>query len=395
MNTIDDLLRLIVSTLTTTVGQDIPPRDIKALKNIARLVDDPKYITENQANLVVKILKENIETLENFRGDIETLTASPNWARAFRVIQHIRKVYITNDYDLPQIAIETTFSSELQKELTKFPKAIEGFANVGNGKSYVAALTEKNIVEIVDRLKKFKFSVSDDLKEYYSVIKSWSKSDTVDQYRITTISYPNFEKHIIADLGIDTAIGDTIIADRSMRYRYYVDKHENSPKTLAEMLASRETTKIWVDNTVFSFSNLIESFVTLKRLPVLVVLDSRYEQKCLEDLKKISESLEEQGIFDGIGVYFRLDNSAIGKEFNQFIAEKKYNSRLDHTSKVAVVQSGKIPKFLLKTDWKPMSVVSVNHPLRHSKTAIYANCCDLVVTYTDTQPLIESRNPWE
>lgn len=395
MNTIDDLLRLIASTLTTTVGQGMPLRDVKALKNIAKLVDDPKYITENQANLVVKILKENVELLENFREDVEALTASPNWARTFRVIQHVRKLYITTDYDLPQIAIETTFSSELQKELMKFPKAIEGFANAGNGKLYIAALTEKNIVEIIDRLKKFKFSVSDDLKEYYSTIKSWSKSDIVEQYRITTISYPNFEKHIIADLGIDTSIGTAIIADRSIRYRYYVEKHKNYPKTLAEMLANRETTKIWVDNSVFSFSNLIESFIVLKRLPTLIVLDSRDEQKCLEDLKKISESLEEQGIFDGIGVYFRLDNNAAGKEFNQFIAEKKYNSRLDHTSKVAIVQSGKIPKFLLKTDWKPMSVVSVNHPLRHSKTAIYANCCDLVVTYTDTQPLIESRNPWE
>lgn len=395
MNNIDDLLRLIVSTSITSIEEELPARDSKALKNIARLIDDPKYITENQAKLVVKILKENVEPLKKFRSDIETLTNSPKWTRSFRVIQQVRKLYINNDYDLPQIAIETTFSAELQRELVKFPKAIEGFANVGNGKTYIAALTEKNIVEIIDRLKRFKFSVSDDLKEYYSTIKSWSKSDVVDQYRITTIAYPNFEKHIIDDLGIDTAIGDTIIADRSMRYRYFAEKHEKYPKTLAELLANRETTKVWVDNSVFSFSNLIESFIALKRLPTLVVLDSRHEQKCLEDLKKISESLEEHGIFDSVGVYFRLDNTASGKEFNQFIAEKKYNCHLDSNTKIAIVQSGKIPKFLLKTDWKPMSVVSVNHPLRHSKTAVYANCCDLVVTYTDTQPMIESRNPWE
>lgn len=395
MNTVDELLKTIVNAPLETVSEDLATRDVKALKNLARLVDSTQYITENQAKLVVKILKENLSSLKKFQADIEETTASPKWARNFRVIQHVRKIYVSNDHDIPQIIIETTYSSELQKEILKLSKSVEGLYAINNGKSYGAALTEKNIVEIIDRLKNFKFMVSDDLKDYYKTIKSWSKIDIENQYRITTISHPNFEKQIIADLGIETAIDQTIICDRSIRYQYFVEKTENLPENLPNLIATRDSTKVWVDNKIFSLGNVVKAIIEIKRFPMLVVLDTRDEKKCLENLKNLSESLEENVIFDKVGVYFRLDNDTTGKEFNQFIANKKYNCQLDTNTKVVVVQSGKIPKFLLKNAWKPMSVVSINYPLRHSKTAIYANCCDLIITYTDDKPIIESRYPWE
>lgn len=395
MNTVDDLLKNIVDTHLEVIENILPSRDVKALKNIARLVNSTQYITENQAKLAIKILKENVESLKKFRDEIGSISDPATWARNFRVIQQVRKIYIEHNYDIPQITIETTYSAELQKELSKFPKLIEGFCSVGNGKKYLAALTEKNIINIVDSLKKFKFSVSDDLKDHYETIKSWSKTDLEDQYRITTISHSNFEKQIVADLGIDTAIDQSIITDRSLRYQYFVENTEKLPENLTNFIAARTSTKVWVDKKVFSLDNILESLTVLKRLPILIVLDSRQEDECLKDLKNLSKSLEKNGIFDSVGVYFRLDNNSAGKEFNQYIANKKYNCQLDTNTKVVVVQSGKIPKFLLKLTWKPMSVISINHPLRHSKTAVYANCCDLIITYTDEKPMIETRYPWE
>ena len=395
MNTVDDLLKLIVDTHLESVEEALAARDVKALKNIARLVDSTQYITENQAKLAVKILKENVEPLRKFRNEIDGISDAATWARNFRVIQQIRKIYIDHNYDIPQIVIEITYSAELQKEFSKFPKTIEGFCNTGNNKTFFAALTEKNIVELIDKLKKFKFSVSEELKEHYKTIKSWSKQDSEDQYRITTIAHPNFEKQIIADLGIDTAIDHAIVRDRSMRYQYFVENLENLPENLTNTIATRTSTKVWIDKNLFSLGDIFKSLSDLKRFPALVVLDSRDEVKCLQDLKNLSEILENYGIFDSVGVYFRLDNTKEGKEFNRLIAEKKYNCHLDASTKVVVVQSGKIPKFLLKTDWKPMSVISINHPLRHSKTAVYANVCDLILTYTDSKPMIETRYPWE
>lgn len=398
MNIADNVLKRIAIDHADSMSRSVSSRDAKVLKNLAKLVDDAKYITKNQANLVLKILSDNADHLPEFREDIHALVETPVWARPFRIVQQRRKIFIDHTLEYPQIIIELTYSAELQKIIVGLSKSVEGFYQMAPGKAYGAALTEKNIVELIDKLKTFKFSVSDELKELYNTIKSWSKTDYEEQYRITTISYPNFEKQIVADLGFDTAIDERIICDRSNRYQYFVknsENFENLPKNLTEVIAFRKQSKVWVDNTTYDLTEILEAFKTLRRLPTLVVFDTRDSTKCLEKLKKLSESLEKIGITDGVGIYFRLDNDAPGKEFNQFIAEKKFNCHLDHNTKIVGVQSGKIPKFLLKTDWKPMSVVSLDHPLRHSKTAVYASCCDLIITHTESEPIIETRYPWE
>ena len=395
MNTIDDLLTNIVNHNFSEAEKLIPHRDAKVLKNIVRLMNEPTYITENQSKLLIKILKEHRDKFSSHSSLLDKFVENPSWSRNFRVIEVSRRVFVTDTLEIPQIAIEATFSAEIRKIMADLNKHVTSLVSISPGKSYLLDLTEKNIEAVVRLLGPLKFTFSDDIKDYYNTIKSWSKSEFEDQYRITTISHPNFEKHIVADLGIETAIDQNIIADRSNRYRYFVENSEKNPENLTEIIAHREQTKIWISKHDYSLDDIFKSIIDLRRLPTLVVFDSRDSKKCLETLKKLSESLEKTGIFDGVGIYFRLDNDAYGKEFNQTIAEKHYNCHLDHNTKIVGVQNGKIPKFLLKTDWKPMSVISIDHQLHHSKTAVYAKCCDLVITYTDSQPIFDPRSVWE
>ncbi len=130
------------------------------------------------------------------------------------------------------------------------------------------------------------------------------------------------------------------------------------------------------------------SLKELRRLPILVVFDSQNEKQCFEDLKNLSENLEKNDILTDIGIYFRFDNTEDGSTFNKYVAEKKYNSRVTKDTKIVGIQNGKIPKFLMKSDWKPMSVISLNNILRNNKTSAYANCCDLVIAYTEKEPII-------
>jgi hypothetical protein len=130
-------------------------------------------------------------------------------------------------------------------------------------------------------------------------------------------------------------------------------------------------------------------------LPTLVIFDTYNAKQCSEDLRILSKSLEENGIFDNVGIYFRLPNTETGIEFNKFIADKKYNCQLDRDTKIVAVQNGKIPKFFLKSDWKPMSVISIGSSLKQTKTAVYASMCDLIISYTSQQPIIETRTLWE
>ena len=108
-----------------------------------------------------------------------------------------------------------------------------------------------------------------------------------------------------------------------------------------------------------------------------------------------NSSSEKFGIFKDVGIYFRLSNVGAGKDFNQLIATKSYNCQLDSNTKIVGVANGKIPKFLLKTPWRPMSVISIGKSLQNNKTSAYTNRCDLIINWTDNEPIIETRMQWE
>ena len=396
MNNIDQILTFLVAQADPPVEKYLSNRDSHVLRSLARIASSPNFITENQGKLVVKILKENSGKIPFFQEEINQLLSNPLWSKSFRKIDTVKKIFIESTPSGEKvITIEFTFSSAIRKILQDLSKNLTGLSASQNGKEYQVDLTEKNIVLLVETLSPHGFEIDEKIKNFYDTIKSWSKSEIFGQFNLTNITHQNFQKHITSDLGLETAIDQNIILDRSIRYQYFYKNQEKEPSTLTEEIAFRKNTRIWVDKNKFTLTEVIASLVSLRRLPLLIVFDAHDPKRNVEDLKILHQSLEKNKIYNGVGVYFRLNNDALGKEFNQYIADNRLNEQLDSSTKVAGVNSGKIPKFLLKTDWKPMSVISLGNQLRHSKTSIYANCCDLIITYADKEPLFEVRTQWE
>lgn len=396
MLTVDQLLLKIVNFTEPTVEATMLKRDAKVLRSLATTANSSKFITENQSRLLLKILRENSKNLRIFSDDIDDILATPLWSKVFRPVDLTKKLFVETTSDhTHHLTIEFAFNSQIRKILQANTKKITGLVQSVPGKIYHADLTERNIVEIVELLTPYGFDIEEKIQDFYKTIKSWSKIEVESQFLITNIEHQNFQKAITSDLGVETKIDNNILVDRSMRYQYFLENTEKTPENLTEKLAFRENTKIWIDSKQYQLSDVIESLLNLKRFPVLVVFDQYNEKVCLENLQNLSKILEKNGIFDNVGIYFRLPNNEVGTKFNKIIADKKYNSQLDENTKVVAVQSGKIPKFFLKTDWKPMSVVSINTQLRHSKTAVYASCCDLIISYTEQQPIIEAKSEWQ
>ena len=396
MITVDQILLDIVNNTNPTIEEYLLKRDAKVLRSLASIISNTAFITENQGRLLLKIIRDNQEKIPFLSEEIKQSLATPIWSKLFRQIEIVKKLYIINQADNdPCLTIEFTFSSPIRKTLQSISKKVSNLTQLSNGKIYTADLTEKNIVTLIEELEQYNFVIDEKILSHYKTIKLWESNEVQKQFLITNIVYPNFQKQITADLGIDTAIDENIIIDRSMRYQYYYESSNKTPETLTEIIAARKTSKVWIDQKKYSINQIIESLINLKRFPLLVVFDSYAPKKCLEELTNLSENLKDFGIYNNVGIYFRLDNNDNGKEFNQYIANNSYNCQLDSSTQVVGVQSGKIPKFLLKTDWKPMSVLSLGAPLRHSKTAVYANCCDLIVTYTDVEPIMETVLKWE
>jgi len=392
--TIDNLLLKIVNFTEPTIEALIPARDSKVLRSLATSISSNFFITENQSRLLMKILKDNSKKMTNFSEEISLALQEPMWSRSFRHIEQIKKLYIKkNEEQEPILVVEFTFNSEIRKTLTGLGKKLDGGLNSSNQKVWPIELTEKNIVLVYEALEPLGFEVDEIVKNHYRTIKSWSEQEIRDQFLLTNIEHQNFQKAITADLGIETAIDQNIINDRSIRYQFFTENAKNHGETLTETIANRSKSRVWVDKNQHSVTEVISSLVELRRLPLLVVFDTIVNDKYLKNLKILSESLEENGIFDGVGIYFRLPNDEMGKQFNNFIAEKKYNQRLDDRLKVAAVMSGKIPKFFLSTPWKPMSVITLDTKmgLRHGKTSVYSNCCDCIVEWAEADTMFDKK----
>ena len=396
MTTVDQILLDIVNTTNPTIEEYLSKRDAKVLRSLASIVTNASFITENQSRLLLKIIRDNQEKIPVLSSEMKESLISPLWSKMFREVEIIKKFFISTHVDSdPSLTIEFTFSSPIRKALQELSKKVSNLTQLANGKIYNADLTEKNIVALVEALAPFNFTIDEKIQNHYNTIKSWDNNEVQKQFLITNIVYPNFQKHITADLGIDTAIDESIIIDRSMRYQYFYEQAEKNSENLIDLVASRKDTKIWIDKNKYKFSQVIETLIRLKRFPVLIVFDSHTPKKSLEELVMLSENLKDFGIYENVGIYFRLDNTDNGKDFNRYIADNSYNCQLDSTTKVVGVQSGKIPKFLLKTDWKPMSVISLGNQLRHNKTAVYANNCDLIINYSESEPIMETLSRWE
>lgn len=247
-------------------------------------------------------------------------------------------------------------------------------------------LTEKNLIELVEYVWSINknFTIDPQILEHYQTIKSWRKDQIQKQFSLHDSC--SFYNDLIEDIGIENINNTVIIRDRSNRYQYFVEKNQ-LPTNLTEQIAFRKRNTEWINSEIFSLTQLIDSLITLKRLPILFVFNQHSTNNFLELLQEISSNLIAHEI-NKIGVYFRLANDQTHRTFNEFIAQNNYNQLLTSDIDVAMIRNGKLPKFLFKSKWSPKSVVFLEHGIVNNKTTVYANnISDLILVYSKTKPL--------
>ena len=111
-----------------------------------------------------------------------------------------------------------------------------------------------------------------------------------------------------------TEVSDLLLQDRSLRYQYFLKNTEKITENLVDTLAHRKKQAVWVSNKSHSLTEIIAAVRKLNRLPMLVIFDSWSTDNCLSHLEDFSKSLENNGISDGVGIYFRLENDARSEE---------------------------------------------------------------------------------
>lgn len=391
MITIDYLLLEVVNQTNPAIEELMPARDSRVLRSLATSVNSHYFITENQSKLILKLFSEHKTSLEKIVNNIAELIIDPSWSKSFRQIEEYKKLQLSKNIDGDTIiSINFSYAAHIRKILQNNSNKIEGLVQTHPAKGYTATLTESNIIELVDLLSPLHFDIDEEIINYSAIIKSWNKKEIENRFDISNIENQNFHKSITAELGITTIIDHLIIKDRSFRYQYTFSNTEEKPATLAGNIAYRETSKVWIDSSIYSLKQVIASLIELRRSPILIVFPNWDADTVYKNMLVLDTALKENNVNNNVGMYFRLDNQGIGKDFNQLISINKYNAQLENDTVVVGIQAGKIPKFLLKSKWAPMSIIVLDS-IRNNKSMVYANCCDLIVSFTNTKPVTDLK----
>lgn len=289
-------------------------------------------------------------------------------------------VFLKEYNDNPWIIIEIKDTTKKDNKLFNIVKRCATSTGdvLLNNNGYAVKFNEINVEFLVRELSKLGYYISKPLQEFYDKILKLDHKSTIDKFRLENneIIRTALEK----ELGPIETIPSLILQDRSIRYQYHWDTNP-SPNNLVEFIANRDTTRIWIDRNNYSLYDIIVALQELKRFPLLLVFDfSQWGNK--EDQKHVvHNALNKANIID-----VSLPKNT-QYTFNKMRYEYKYNKRLISTTKVSGIINGDLPKYYLKSEWKPMSVIQLGIFPQNNKTSIYSNQSDLIITYTNKCPL--------
>lgn len=385
MITTDALLIELFQQGIEKLGSQIPNRDKKILISLSKQITAGHFLTENQSKLLIKILTENLEFIKDKIAGHQASIEFPTWSQSFRVIEQVRKIFMSKD-DNGQILVEFTYNKRLRQQISDLNKNLEGQMLAVNSKQYSIPLTEKNLHLVVSAFKNQGFEIDQNLVDFYGEISEILKNVNT-QFNVFSLTDKKLEAAVIKEVGAITEDNLILLNDRRQKFQYTIFQ-KNPEISLKNSLANRPGTRVWIDSNQTALNEVVGALRELNRLPLLVIFNGHESKDCLQNLKKLEISLKNCGVVDDIGIYFRFDNiSEHNKNFNNLVSQLGYNSQLTDSTLVAGIANNKLPKFLLKSKWYPKSVISFSNNFKANKTSVYCDAVDLIVYYNEKRPL--------
>jgi hypothetical protein len=382
---VDDIVLKLSKHGLDNLHPSIALGDRRILKSISKILVSDEYITESQANLVVKILKVNLEHLDFLGPELIDILKNPTWQKEFKILEVVKQVSIIQAQN-KEFMIDVTFSYD--RDIVKVLKNLEKIAYIdkksNEAKQTLFALEEKTLVNIYEALTPLNFEFSQDFLELLEKIKNIDTQAAREKILFENLYQTKIKKFIDEDAVND----ELLILDRKIGYQYdfLTEFEENTKSTLTYKIANRAINKIFIDKNKIDLLEIIQSLKVLKRNKILFVFDEYKPTDCIDGLNNIKSVSNQLGTTE-VGIYFRFNNKNHGIVFNKLIADCNFNNRLSNKTDIVGISNGKVPKFMLKTDWYPDAVISLTNHFRNNRSQVYCNDCDLIVYYTDILPL--------
>ena len=389
MTSIDNFLKEYTSNRTL---KSINLRSDEILSSLSNQLTTNVYVTERQANLVVKIISENIKHF----SQLTEIIKNPIWDNSFRIIQRFKYLRLVKYSSPERFFIEIGFNHDqnLVKKLGELKNKLSTpLIRIKNNVWQIpySELDLYHLVELVNSQNSQNFEISPEILEAHGEIFEILKHENKDKIYIDLEPTGNIKTCVSHEVG-EIVKTNILLEDRKIRFQYEIFDsffQKKLEKNLVEKIATRSTPQIFLSSQKHNLTEIISSLHKLNRFPLLVIFDST-PGKSEKNLEILKNALIENNINTGVGIYFRHNNDTNGKPFNEQISQFEYNQPLNNNTTVAGITNLKIPKFLLKLKWQPKSVLVLAQVLNSNRVKLLTNYCDLVIHYQDKKPLKEA-----
>lgn len=390
---IEDILHILVD------NHNINPSDKPILVSISQQIKKGTALTDRQHALVKSKL---LNYKSCFDIDIEPIL--DNTRLPLRAINREQSITVVTHGDMMKDAPYESYKQKWKWIKIKFPfskknivaveqitssvKKHQYFHQRGTHDHYFR-LTENNIFNVVNLFKDKKFDIDPQLIEWYNEVKTLKENErdlypSVSNYTIKNVSEIGCQL-IEKEIGkIDNA-NILQVVDRKRRYGIVTVDYNNVPAGLVGEIAFRSNKEININPASHNLNSVAQAVMHLNRFPLLVVIDKE------DALKQVSAAYDAFSYLvpaDRQTVLFRVE-SENKYTVNDFIHEHSLNNWLDSNIDIVYTCKNKLPKLLLKTDWKPSAALILTGTRCHTHVNYYIDdCCDLVMVHDKDSSLI-------
>ena len=346
-HTIEDYLELLTGHKTSGTFQ-LEAKDVTILQSIARQVHKGISLTDRQYELLKEklVLYKDQFIAQGFTQlDLALVTLrmplrTIDRTKTITVIEDLERKKAFNSIDtkkIPWIKIRFPFAKKtivLIEEISSIAGP-DYYHEKGSHEHYFRC-TERNVFKVVNQFKDKNFDIDPQLLEQYG-LKYFDQSD-VDSC-LTNVTY------------------------------------------LAKKIALRTKFQVFISNKKYNINQLVEAVLDLYRFPLLVILPTGCQ---LQQLQKIHRAFDGVVPSDLSSVVFRMDNNDEGREFNNYIKRNNLNNIVDNKTKIVYTDTTKLPKPLLKLNWRPSAVLLLDSFRPNGKVLNFIESSDLIIHYDET-----------
>jgi hypothetical protein len=399
---IEDYLELL--TGYKKVGTfHLDAKDETILQSIARQVHKGVPLTDRQhillkEKLVVykdQFIAQGYNNLDTALNTLRMSLRMIDRSKTITIIEDLERKKTFNSIDtkkIPWIKIRFPFAKKTIVLIEEIAGGAGGdyYHEKGSHEHYFRC-TERNIFKVVNQFKDKSFIIDPQLLEQHEKLEVMNSNKKDYIPGIYNFKLENLDKrsvdYMISSVGEPSVNNLAVYVDRKEQFglKHFdqpdVEKSLSTVTYLAKKIALRNKFQVFISNKKYNVNQLVEAVLDLYRFPLLVILPTGNQ---LTQLQKIHRA------FDGIvpadlsSVVFRLDNNDEGKDFNDYIKRNNLNNIVDNKTKIVYTDTTKLPKPLIKLNWRPSAVLLLDSFRPNGKVLNFIESSDLIIHYDET-----------